>query len=292
MLSDNDKKQLKQQIKSNKHEIYVVSIEEMDAIVKSSHKGNKTHIKNTWQKLKSKAEVGASYYASADDLRTLSKLVGDLGGFTTKAYVKTYNGKPHIILKGYPGLRRVLTGTKYGIKNPKVITMGLGKAGAIHAAKSGGILSVVLLSTYRIADYFLTNNATLSQLIGSLATDVVKIGIATGASVAAAYGVVAMGFTIAIGPIAAVVLVGVLTSMALSSLDEHYGITDLVIAGLDDISERIDDRIKRVKEDFYKKADNLADSVFDYIVEAASTILINTAKHTIERFLSVRPRFR
>ncbi len=269
-----------------------VSIEEMDAIVQSSPKGNLPHIKNAWQKLKGKAEVGASYYASADDLRTLSKLVGDLGGFATKAYVKTYGGKPHIILKGHPGLRRILTGTKYGIKNPKVITMGLGKAGAIHAAKSGGILSIVLLSAYRVTDYFLTDQATLSQLIGSLATDVVKVGIATGASIAAASGIVALGFTVAIGPIAAVVLVGVVTSMALSFLDERYGITDRVIAGLDDISEGIDNRIEREKEDFYKKAGDLTDSIFDYAVDSARAILINTAKHALDRFLSGRPRLR
>jgi len=196
MLSVQEKKELKKKINSNQHEIYIVSIEEMDAIVQSSPKANLPHIKKAWQKLKGKAEVGVSYYSSADDLRTLSKLVGDLGGFTTKAYVKTYGGKPHIILKGYPGLRRILTGTKYGIKNPKVITIGLGKAGAIHAAKSGGILSVVLLSAYRVADYFLTDNATLSQLIGTLATDVVKVGLATGASIVAASALVGFGVTL------------------------------------------------------------------------------------------------
>jgi hypothetical protein len=124
MLSEQEKKELKQQIKSNQHEVFVVSIEEMDAIVQSSPKGKLPHIKSAWQKLKGKAEVGASYYASADDLRTLSKLVGDLGGFATKAYIKTYGGKPHIILKGYPGLRRVLTGTKYGIKTLKSLPWG------------------------------------------------------------------------------------------------------------------------------------------------------------------------
>jgi len=270
--------------------VFVVSIEEMDAIVQSSPKAQSPHIKDNWQKLKGKAEVGASYYASADDLRTLSKLVGDLGGFATKAYVKTYGGKPHIIIKGHPGLRRILTGTKYGIKNPKVITMGLGKAGAIHAAKSGGILSVVLLSAYRVANYFLTDQATLSQLIGSLATDVVKVGIATGASIAAASAVVAMGFTIAIGPIAAVVLVGIGTSMALSALDEHYGITDRVIAGLDDIGEGIEDRIRGVKQNIYRNAGALADSVFDYAVDSAKAAIINAARHTIDKFLSGRPR--
>lgn len=99
-----------------------------------------------------------------------------------------------------------------------------------------------------------------------------------------------MGFTIAIGPIAAVVLVGVVTSMALSALDEHYGITNRVIAGIDDISEGVDSKLERAKEAFYKKASDLAGSVFDYAIDSAKAILINTAKHTLDEFLSGRPR--
>ena len=292
VLSDQEKKELKRQIKSNQHEVFVVSVDEMDAIVRSSSKGDLPHIKNAWQKLRGKAEAGANYYAAAGDLRTLSKLVDDLGGLTTEAYVKVYGGKPHIILKGRPGLRRILTGTKYGIRNPKVITMGLGRAGAIHAAKSGGILSIVLLSAYRVADYFLADNATLSQLIGSLATDVVKVGIATGASIAVASAFVGLGFAIAVGPIAAVIAVGIATSLALDILDDHYGITDRVIAGLDDIGENMQNEIESVKQSFYQKAGNLADSVFDYAVDSARAVLINTAKHALDRFLSRGPRIR
>ena len=292
MLSDQEKKELKRQIKSNQHEVFVVSIDEMDAIVRSSSKGDLPHIKNAWQKLRGKAEAGANYYAAAGDLRTLSKLVDDLGGFATKAYVKVYGGKPHIILKGRPGLRRILTGTKYGIRNPKVITMGLGRAGAIHAAKSGGILTIVLLSAYRVVDYFLADNATLSQLIGSLATDVVKVGIATGASIAVASALVGLGFAIAVGPIAAVIVIGSITSLALGVLDDHYGITDRVIAGLDDIGENMQNEIESVKQSFYQKAGNLAGSVFDYVVDSAKPVLINTAKHALDRFLSRGPRIR
>lgn len=282
MLSDQDKKELKQQIKSNQHEVFVVSIEEMDAIVKSSSKGNLPHVKNAWQKLKGKAEVGASYYASADDLRTLSKLVGDLGGFATKAYVKSYGGKQHIILKGHPGLRRVLTGTKYGIKNPKVITMGLGKAGAIHAAKSGGMLSIVLLSTYRVADYFLTDNATLSQLIGSLATDVVKVGITTGASIAAA---VAMGgFSIAVGPIFAVVVIGFGVSWALGVADEKLGITDRLIDGLDELGADIQSNIASKKKEAAGIASEVVDSVIDYAIDSARRIIVNTAQDYLRKY--------
>lgn len=292
MFSDQEKMELQQQIKANQHEIFVVSFEEMDAVVKSSPNGRMPHVQDAWKKIKAKAEFGAGYYASADDIRTLSKLIGDLGDYTTKVHVKSYGGKPHIILKGSPGLRKVLTGTKYGIKNPKVIAMGLGKAGAIHAAKSGGVLSIILLSSYRVADYFLTDEATLSQLIGSLATDVVKVGITTGASIAAASAVVGMGFTLAIGPIVAVVLVGIGVSMAVGALDEHYGITDKVIAGLDDMGERISDRITDVKQDLYKRAGQAAGSLLDYAVDAARTILIDAAKHSLDKFLSGRPGFR
>lgn len=288
MLTEQDKKDIKQQIKSNQHEVFVVSIEEMDAIVKSSPRGNMAQVNNSWQKLKNKAEIGASYYASADDLRTLSKLVGDLGGFATKAYVKTYGGKPHIILKGYPGLRKVLTGTKYGIKNPKVITMGLGKSGAIHAAKSGGILSVVLLSAYRVADYFLSDRSTMTQLLGSLATDIVKVGIATGASIVAA-SVVSAAFSVAIGPIAAVVIVGVFTSMALGALDEHYGITEKVIAGLDEIANDINTYIERKKRNIQNNIADVVADVIDTGTETAKNAVVNTAKRTLERFLSPVP---
>jgi hypothetical protein len=154
MLADQEKRNLRHTIQSNKHEIFIVSVEEMDAIVKSSPKGQASNVQQAWLQIREELEFGASYYASADDAVTLSKLIADLGGAGARTYVKHYGGKPHIILKGHPGLRKVLTGTKYGIKNPKVITMGLGKSGAVHAAKSGGIISIVLLTVYRVTDYF------------------------------------------------------------------------------------------------------------------------------------------
>jgi len=288
MLLEQEKKELKQQIKSNQHEIFVVSIEEMDAIVRSSPNGNLPHIKNAWQKLKGTAEFGASYAASADDLRTLSKLVGDLGGFATHAYVKTYGGRSHIILKGHPGLRRVLTGTKYSIKNPKVITMGLGKAGSIHSAKIGGILSIVLLSSYRVADYVLTDNATLSQLVGSLATDVVKVGIATGASIVAAVAV--GGFSIAVGPIFAVVVVGFVVSWTLATTDEQLGITDRVIDGLDELSADAQSYISSQKDKAIGIARDAVNSVIDYAIESARLIIVNTAQSYLRKYIPRNPR--
>ena len=284
MLTEKEKKELQQKIQSNKHEVYVVSFDEMDAIIKSSPSGNKPSVQAAWQKLKGKAEVGASYYASTDDAVTMAKLIGDLGGVGARAYIKSYGGKPHIILKGHAGLRTVLTGTKYGIKNPKVISMGLGRSGAVTAAKQGGILTVVLLSAYRVADYFLTDQTTLSQLIGTLATDVVKVGIATGAAILTA--TIAGAATFAVGPIVAVVFVGVGMSILLESADNHLGITNRVIAGLDELGGHADSFIAHKKRQALNSAVKAVDEVIDYAVESARVIATNWARKTLHEYLS------
>ncbi len=284
MFTDKEKKDLQQRIQSNKHEVYVVSFEEMDAIIKSSPKGNKPSVQAAWQKIKGKVGVSASYYASADDAVTMAKLIGDLGGIGARAYIKNYGGKPHIILKGHAGLRTVLTGTKYGIKNPKVVSMGLGKTGAISAARQGGILTVVLLSAYRVADYFLTDQATLNQLIGTLATDVVKVGIATAASIGAA--VVMGGFTLAVGPILAVVAVGFGVSMLLEYADNSLGVTSRVISGLDELGENASNYIADQKRRALDSTGRAVNQIVDHAIESARSITINWVRSTLREYLS------
>ena len=113
----------------------------------SLHKLKPTN-RELWEKLREKVEFGASYYATADDLALIIKLIADLGSIGTKAYINTYGGKPHIILKGRPGLRKILTAPRYGVTNPKVVSMGLGRVGATAAAKAGGALTIILLTPF------------------------------------------------------------------------------------------------------------------------------------------------
>lgn len=285
-MNPRQKRALKQRIRSNRHELYLVSLDEMDNIIRSSPKAQKASVKDAWEKLRGSIGNGASYYSLGDDIVTLTKLMSDLGAIGTRAYVKSYNGKPHIILKGYPGLRRVLTGTKYGIKNPKVITMGLGRAGAVHAAKTGGIISVVLLSAFRVADYFLRDQSTLSRLIGSLATDVVKVGITVGSSIALISGMTAVGVTVAVGPIAAVVAVGLLGSMGLEYLDKRYKITDKLIDALEQVGNGTQAQILAIQKGINQAVIKGQNTLIDYAVESAKKLVVNMIKHQITRFLS------
>ena len=128
MLTALDKENARMMIKQNQHEVYILSLEEMDCIISSKVKGKL--IKEDWGKLKTNVEFSANYYAASKDVVLLGKLMADLGYAGTKTYIKFYNGRAHFILKGYPGLRNILNGTKYGVQNTKVIKMGLGKYGA------------------------------------------------------------------------------------------------------------------------------------------------------------------
>lgn len=302
MISNAEKDKIRKTINVNNTEVYILSLEEMDYVVKKTAKTPAQ--KERWEKYKSKVEFSASYYSSGQDIFLFNKLLGDLGFAGARAYVKYYGGKPHIILKGYPGLRKILNATRYGVQNAKVVKMGLGKYGAHNAAKSGGILTIVLLTSYRVIDYFLRDEATLSQLVGALATDIVKVGISTGASILAATGTMAAGtalaassstvlatvgtFAIAIGPLAAVILVGIGVSLLLTAADNKFHITDRVIAALDEIDEKgirgiLAEKKHAVIQRGTDMANQAAESVIDYVIETAQEIVIRTVNNLFRR---------
>ncbi len=267
MLSKEEKGSLRKNINKTNQEIYILSLDEMNHVINKKVKGN--NLKSNWASLKSKIEFSASYYASGGDIVLLGRLMSDLGYAGTQAYIKYYGGKPHIILKGRPGLRSILTATKYGVKNTKIVKMGIGKHGAVRAARMGGVITIALVTTYRVIDFFLTDTATLNQLVGTLATDVVKIGIATGASIAAASGVAAAGFLVAIGPLVAAIVVGVAVSWLLGELDQHYNVTEKVIAGLDELSDSIENIIEAKKQEVKNIADDVVEAAIDYTLNFA-----------------------
>jgi len=216
-------------IRSRQHEIFVLSIEQMDAIVQDFSGAAAPKVKAAWAILRSKLEFGAGYYSTADDIVTCTRLIADLG-ISTRAYIRVYGGQAHIILKGLPGLRKRLTAPRYGVLNPKVLAMGLGRAGATEAAKKGGILTVYLLTAYRVLDYLLTDQATLGELVGALASDVCKVAISVGASrLAVMILTTAVPSMIAVGPLAIVIVAGVGSGILLGLIDEHFRLSERLI---------------------------------------------------------------
>lgn len=233
----------------------------------------KKSIYDAWESVRDKVKLYSGSKAAIDDAYVIARLLNELGAWKVTVSVAVYSGIPHFVVKGNPAFKRAMA-NPVTITNPKVIAMGVGKSGALKAAKSGGLVSIVLMTMYRVADYALRDEATLTQLVGHLATDIVKIGITVGVSLAAAQFGAMVGATVAIGPLVAVFIAGVGMTYLLDFLDNKYGITDKVIAGLEEISENSSDAINSTIEE-------VKDSVFDYAVDSARRLIINTANHII-----------
>jgi hypothetical protein len=240
-----------------------------------------------WQGYSDNWHTVANYFSATDDAMLIRKLVRETG-IRGRCYFKSYNGKLHVVFKGYPGLRRVLTGTKYGALHPKVVGLGIGKAGVAKSVKGGTIVSVVLLTVWNIVDYVIRDEATLGQMLGGIAGDVSKALIAGGVGYAAGSAAVALGMTVAAGPLVIAVVVGLGVGWALDALDEKYRFTERLQKQLDEgIAE-----LERKKQALVKRGQNTAFQFAGNVIDLIRDAAIAEGKRQIrDMFWKLLPRY-
>lgn len=244
----------------NEHELLIVSDEELlscwvelqvkegkykrldaDAFYRWRDTGALPHDPRSKELIRKVSEYTVNNVSTGQGTVAVARLVKDFRG--AGRYVeKTYNGIRYIIFKGHAGLRSIFTGTRYRADNPKILSMGIGRLGMRHAAMAGARLTLVFAGAFRIAECLLNDHATLTSLIGHLATDVVKISLAAGAGylaglAAAAIGVTSLGFVS--GPLVASLIVGGGLGFYLNGFDRQHELTDKLIAQMEATLETV-----------------------------------------------------
>jgi hypothetical protein len=246
-----------------------------------------------WRRYSSETRFVANYFAVADDMALITKLIRDLRTPLGRVYFKQYGGKTHIVLKSSPGLRQILTGTRYGVQNPKVIGMGLGRAGVIKSAKGGTIITVFLLTAWNIADYVMRDEATLGQLLGAVAMDITKAAV--GGAVGAAAGALVVGTvvgTFALGPLVVAVAVGIGVGLALDWLDNRFQLTVKLQRLLDDALTRFQAEVERQRQGLLDRGAQAVGALVDGLIDLAVTTAANEVRRRIAPMLwRALPRF-
>lgn len=173
----------------------------------------------------------ASLATPVQDVLLARALINEVG-LNGRAVTKTMNGRTYIILKGYPGLRRSLSGTRYLANHPKIVDIAIGQRGVNQSLVSGARLTIYLTVPVNVLQYLLNEETTLTQLLGRTTTDLTKIGLATlvGSGAAFAAGTTT---TIAAGPLIAAISFGLAVGFTLDYLDRRLGVTEALIAALD-----------------------------------------------------------
>jgi hypothetical protein len=157
------------------------------------------------------------------------------------------NGRTYLIVKGHPGLRSVLTGTRYLESNIKVVRLAIGRLGVSMAIAGGAMLTVVLYAGIDLLEYILDDHATLSMLSGTLATDLMKVGISSIVGLIMGLGVGVIS-TYAALPYVVAIVIGTGTNILLDYIDKTYGLTDKVVAALDKYAQEIAEKKENLEE--------------------------------------------
>ena len=199
-------------------------------------------LKALWQRRGEGLKSLISYAPSLVDSAALAVLAKDLsrgGNVLTKYQIKNYHGRTYIVIKGYPALRRHLTGSRYLASHPKVVSMGIGKMGAYKAIKSSFILSVVLSVGFHALDQLFNDKKTWHHFFGNIAADLIY---ATGAFAFSSLIVaVFLGGTAAvtIGPLVVVLVSGLILSTLFYFLDQQIQLGKVIAVLLQEAESKI-----------------------------------------------------
>lgn len=160
---------------------------------------------------------------------TLRELVSEIG-LTGKVIWKETGGKIYVILKGHPGLRYILRGTRYLNTHPEIVRLGLAKVSVGARVMAGFKTSIYVYGAVKavegLALYFqgeltpkffadIPGGATKAVISGALG------------AVAAGAVIVLLGAPVSVG-IGVAIVVGIGVGMTLDFLDKKIGFTETI----------------------------------------------------------------
>ncbi|MNG62915.1 hypothetical protein D3C79_211260 [compost metagenome] len=238
---------LRAMLQANSQEVMLLTLGEVYEILSSWG-----FYKNGWVDLTQSqlGQIAVNYGLGIKDAITTTMLIADLKLYDIKSTVYVNkNGTELIKLTVYAGIRKILNAPVYALKNPKVVSLGIGKFGVKSAIVEGTVITFYFALAYRTIDFIINDETSLAEFIGSLATDVVKIGIASAVSWGA--GALLTMTPFVIGPLVAVVLVGLGASIALNVLDDHFKVTDKLVELIENAQQEFVDKAREIEEGFW-----------------------------------------
>lgn len=210
-----------------------------------------TGVKALWQRRGEGIKGLISFAPSLLDSAALAVLAKDLskgGNVLTKYQIKNYHGRTYVIIKGYPALRRHLTGSRYLASHPKVVSMGIGKLGADKAIKSGFVLSIVLSVGFHAVDQLLNDQKTWHDFVGGVAADVIYAGASFAIASCFATAILTGSASLVIGPLVIVVAAGLFATAMFLLIDEHIQLGQLLSKMLFDTQRNIEHKVSDIKK--------------------------------------------
>lgn len=230
--------QLKEEWNKNQADIYVLERDDLVAVWIQAEKDKgrtDSQIISRFEELVGEATLNlmvdtfelADNYASTAvaatiDAKVLSSLGRDMqrsGNLLGRYTIRPHNGKKYIVFKGNHRLRSVVKGTRYGMKNPTVVKMGIGPDGLKNTAKGGVYVTLFISVGMNTIAWIFSEDFGWKDFVTNVSEDVVKAAIAAVAGYLAGTAVGSLSGLAVLSSIAGV-LVGLIVSDALSKVKQ------------------------------------------------------------------------
>lgn len=180
-----------------------------------------------------------------DGFRTLSKLttyyspagklVFNFKCLKIKAVEYVINGKAYIKITGYAGLRRILTGTRYGATNPQMLEMAIGMRGFGSTLIKGTKFCIYASLAFRVIEFIFKSDYHLKDFLVDITMDVAKIIVSS-----VVIGIVGGAMTFFSLPVVLtaviVIALGIILNSSLNYLDDKLGLSK-------DLKDKINDAL-------------------------------------------------
>ncbi len=153
-------------------------------------------------------------------------------------YIKITDGKYYVIFKGYPGLRRIYTSSRYRLDKNftkfSMLTIAQGVTPALKSAiprlSKGSTIGLLWVGSTNTYSWLQEDEKFLSDLLIQMGSDIVKAVASTiAAALIIAIGIVFTGTSLAIFTlIIGTIFFGFAIGMGLDIIDNWLGVTDIV----------------------------------------------------------------
>lgn len=157
--------------------------------------------------------------------RDTNKICFNLRALFIKATPYRVNGVEYIKISGYPGLRRILNGTRYRANNLQMLELGIGKRGVNSTIINGAKFCIYFSLAWRGIELILKSEYNLVDFIGDIAMDSAKI-IASSIAAYITYGILGLASTPVIITSLFVIAIGVYVNMQLNIIDTQCGFSN------------------------------------------------------------------
>ncbi|WP_241973934.1 hypothetical protein U0026_01685 [Kluyvera intermedia] len=233
---EDDIRAYKERLDKDAQHIMLLTLEEAQGVIDDLLRSDGMSRVTTYAGNIKDAAGGTANILKLFSYRDAGRIVFTLKGRGIKAIQYAYGGKMYVKITGYPSLRRILNGTRYGISHPKVLELGIGKAGLRAGLMTGAKFCIWFSACWRLIELIFRSDHDVAAFLGNITMDVAKVVVTIFATKVIA-GAVAL-FTGALpaslavpiwGEIVIVVAIGILITGRLNRLDKNNDLSEKLI---------------------------------------------------------------